>query len=91
MALIVVPSAAARARIASTKLGGSLNVTAVVGSVTGTGQPIACDFLGYTETGNEPMGQDHRQLQSGYQQPSHESHPSDNAGLAAGLSYRQTH
>ena len=36
--LIVVVSAAARARTASTKLGGSLNVTAVVGSATGTGR-----------------------------------------------------
>jgi hypothetical protein len=40
MSLIVVPSAAARARMASTTLGGSLNVTAVAGSATATGRPI---------------------------------------------------
>src|SRR5215469_1836298 len=40
MSLIVVPSAAARARTASTRLGGSLNVTAVAVSTTGTGRPI---------------------------------------------------
>ena len=40
MSLIVVPSAAARTRTASTRLGGSLNVTAVAASTTGTGRPI---------------------------------------------------
>ena len=40
MSLIVVPSVAARARMASTKLGESLNVTAAAGSTTTTGRPI---------------------------------------------------
>ncbi len=40
MSLIVVPSAAARARIEPTRLGASLNVTAVVGSAAATGRPI---------------------------------------------------
>src|SRR5208282_1264806 len=43
------------------------------------------------ETGDEPMGQDLRQLQSGHKQSSRASHPPDDAGMAARLSYRQTH
>src|ERR1700759_2848862 len=49
MSLIVVPSAAARARTASTRVGGRLNRTAVPPSATGTGRPITGAALMYRQ------------------------------------------
>src|ERR1700752_4524246 len=59
MSLIVIPSAAARARTASTRLGGSLNVTDAVGSATTTGRPI---IWALTTRHREPARQRHGSL-----------------------------